>query len=97
VTEAACNPQFARWLFAAPRDALRAVRENATQVLGTGLPGPEFEVPAIPLSDADCRAVIALQVRDVSQLASAVQAIERGGSAAAPRVYERRLALAAAS
>jgi hypothetical protein len=78
VTEAACNPRFARWLFTNPSSALNAVRYDPRGILGPSLPGPEFDVPAIGLTDAECRAVIAAQARSVAQLADAVLRLEAG-------------------
>jgi hypothetical protein len=73
VTEVACNPEFARWLFDSPAAALEAVRRSPSAVLGPGLPGREFDVPAIPLSDAECCAVVGFGARTVPQLAQAVR------------------------
>ena len=72
MTEVACNPRFASWLFASPGSALDALRANPSQVLGPGLPGPEFEVPAIHLSDSERLAVISFQARTLAELADAV-------------------------
>ena len=78
VIEVACNPAFAQWLFTNPAEALDAVRRNPSGALGPGLPGPEFAVPAIDLSDADCRAVLSLGARSLPELAAGVLAWERG-------------------
>ena len=86
MTEAACNPRFARWLFSNPSSALNAVRFDPRSALGPGLPGPEFDIPAIGLTDAECRAVIAARAQSVTQLADVVLRLEaRLHKEAAPR------------
>jgi hypothetical protein len=86
VTEVACNPAFGRWLFTHPASALAAIRDDASNALGPGLPGPEFEVPAIVLNEAQYRAVLSFGARTLTQLANAVRAWEQEQQAAVPEI-----------
>jgi len=92
VTEVACNPRFANWLFASPVSALDALRANPSQALGPGLPGPEFDVPALHLSDAERLAVISFQAHTLAELAEAVHTWQlvqsRVGNASRPALAE---------